>query len=1280
MRFSVVVAALCAPSALSFPWLAPEGLDALLNHPEARAEIDRRLKEHQVDQAEKSHEPRQLKTGVVGGVVSLLGGTVEAVVDNVLGLIPTNKAVKGLQKFPESSHPFKAPGKTDQRGPCPGLNTLANHGYIPRNGIATIGQIQAGTAKLFNMGADLSALLAVGGAVDGGDILSQKMSIGGPDNRVGLLNGALNKIFGKPSGIAGHGKFNEGDASATREDFYLNGDNISFKSELFKQMHQQALAKGDGTYNVDAIKEHFKNRYRDSKAANKQFYFNLPSAAVVMGAYYFVPGFFSNGTIGAGGIANEASITSFYGAKPKRKNAWKDKDLEYTHVPERIPEQGWYRRATPMTIPEAVGGILDVYLYAQPALGGSGADGSWVVGPLDLPKDPQGLSCFLYNAIFANFPAELFNSVRLLQSILNGVSDALVPGYKALGCKVDFPDAKGSSASKKFAAYEKKYVGPAKTKAHTQNPFLPTLPIPGDPRNGAASSVSRSFRGNTFSSACRLWMIAQEVLGVYNFAKALISERVPLSFAELKYQKLLVWVDGLDDGMKRVEDCPYESIIFHHPKALYAASMNQLKELVFCFYAKYPQSAYTTFFNAAPPTLSLAMLEDLQGPSWRHYFYLCVRCWQDLYFSYPMFRDVAKAFLSMAMQKDAIAAGEAQNLLRGVDQTGEHHTTPEEAFTSFIFDFVSERVAEAQIHSMAGSRTRLLEQRLSRVLALLGDQAQGTPMSGFVAQIAAEDLDMNVLSGSRLDQLPLPRGLRLHGTVDVVDRGFLSLTEAQILLDNYRTKAVQHFPFVPISSGTTVASLRADKPFLFMCIMATMKFDNCTIQRQIGEEIRNQAHQRVLMQSESTLEILQGLLVYLAWYQYFFISYEKQQIVPIAQLCVSLVQNLGLDQNPDNMRRKVDLGPDETAPGRKAARSAEQLRALLGTYCTASWVSIKFRTRGALPYTGYIKQSWELLLANTEYPSDLMIPHFVRISEFCRRICDTFGYDDLENSGMRGEFVSAMALQTLNSESTLLKASIPPDLQNNLAIIMEVYLLDTLLGEVSLHDDFWDSKSTSNFSITNNPSSSTSTRASILFHLIRSCKSLNDAVIAYPDEELWYITFYTTAKICRSLLCLSNASKISSEIFRETGLALCNAPFMAISSPVHDAMTVERVADLKGEAKRLQGKFKNLSSQVQRIGKEEDIMLGFSSMIWAVAAAYEETKRLEPGLLNFSIGCDGQNSSSELGSSEGYLSSTGSGNLQPEAVLDFGMMEDETWEELLAGIATVTEPASSLQV
>ncbi|KAF1966690.1 hypothetical protein BU23DRAFT_592995 [Bimuria novae-zelandiae CBS 107.79] len=453
MRTSLILVACVASSAYAFPWLRPEGMEALLNHPEAQAEIRKRLIEHETKQSIK-HEARQLNTGLVGGLVTLLDGTLSAVLDNVLGLIPTNDAVKGLKKFPEAKYPFQPPGPTDQRGPYPGLNTLANHGYLPRNGIATIGQINAATAAVFNMGADLSTLLSTGGAIDGGDIISQKMSIGGADNR----------LLGTPSGIVGHGKFNKGDASATREDFYLHGDNISFKPELFKQMHQQALTKGNGTYSVDAIKEHFKNRYAASKAVNKQFYFNLPSSAVVMGAYYFIPGFFSNGTIGAGGVANEASITSFYGAKPTREGAWNDPELTYTHVPERIPEQGWYRRATPMTIPEAVGGILDVYLYAKPPMGGSGADQSWVLGPANIPNNPQAFSCFLYNTIYANFPSELFNSVVLLQTVVNSLSTLLAPGYKALGCTVNFPDASGT-ASSQYDTWAKAYVGDAKYKA-----------------------------------------------------------------------------------------------------------------------------------------------------------------------------------------------------------------------------------------------------------------------------------------------------------------------------------------------------------------------------------------------------------------------------------------------------------------------------------------------------------------------------------------------------------------------------------------------------------------------------------------------------------------------------------------------------------------------------------------------------------------------------------------------------------------------------------------------
>lgn len=35
-------------------------------------------------------------------------------------------------------HRWTAPGPGDLRGPCPGLNALANHGYFPRNGIVPL--------------------------------------------------------------------------------------------------------------------------------------------------------------------------------------------------------------------------------------------------------------------------------------------------------------------------------------------------------------------------------------------------------------------------------------------------------------------------------------------------------------------------------------------------------------------------------------------------------------------------------------------------------------------------------------------------------------------------------------------------------------------------------------------------------------------------------------------------------------------------------------------------------------------------------------------------------------------------------------------------------------------------------------------------------------------------------------------------------------------------------------------------------------------------------------
>ena len=86
MRVSVALKAVAVPTALAFPWLTPDGVEALFNHPEARPEIQRRLEGR--DAAEE--QPCYLGTGLVPGVVDLLAGTVKATLDPTLDLIPTS--------------------------------------------------------------------------------------------------------------------------------------------------------------------------------------------------------------------------------------------------------------------------------------------------------------------------------------------------------------------------------------------------------------------------------------------------------------------------------------------------------------------------------------------------------------------------------------------------------------------------------------------------------------------------------------------------------------------------------------------------------------------------------------------------------------------------------------------------------------------------------------------------------------------------------------------------------------------------------------------------------------------------------------------------------------------------------------------------------------------------------------------------------------------------------------------------------------------------------------
>ena len=87
----------------------------------SRAELEDALREQVKREAAAEADPQ-------GSLLTGVGNTVKSLGDTVGGLLNSvgNALVVGENKRPEPGYTFQAPGPGDSRGPCPGLNLLAN--------------------------------------------------------------------------------------------------------------------------------------------------------------------------------------------------------------------------------------------------------------------------------------------------------------------------------------------------------------------------------------------------------------------------------------------------------------------------------------------------------------------------------------------------------------------------------------------------------------------------------------------------------------------------------------------------------------------------------------------------------------------------------------------------------------------------------------------------------------------------------------------------------------------------------------------------------------------------------------------------------------------------------------------------------------------------------------------------------------------------------------------------------------------------------------------------
>ena len=177
------------------------------------------------------------------------------------------------------------------------------------------------------------------------------------------------------------------------------------------------------------------------------------------------------------------------------------------------------------------------------------------------------------------------------------------------------------------------------------------------------------------------------------------------------------------------------------------------------------------------------------------------------------------------------------------------------------------------------------------------------------------------------------------GADSVFDYALRDLCQSEEALTIFRRDFCPEFPFVLLSSDETSESLRRNKPFLSLSILAATSYAHPQLQRGLAREISKQIASRMIIDNEKSLDLLQGLLVHLAWYHYYFHEGGSSQILLLLQLCVTLVNRMGLTRDHSTCgTAKYDQlaeAPQEigTSPEKS---SLPELRAFLGTFYLCS--------------------------------------------------------------------------------------------------------------------------------------------------------------------------------------------------------------------------------------------------------------------------------------------------------------------------------------------------------
>jgi hypothetical protein len=245
-----------------------------------------------------------------------------------------------------------------------------------------------------------------------------------------------------------------------------------------------------------------------------------------------------------------------------------------------------------------------------------------------------------------------------------------------------------------------------------------------------------------------------------------------------------------------------------------------------------------------------------------------------------------------------------------------------------------------------------------------------------------------------------------------------------ILFDRYKRLMAPTMPFVILPIGSDALALTKSEPILMQAITIVASLHDSAKQRLLAKDVMRQLCEKLLINGEKTLGLLQALLVLLNWYNpHHFFPHNTTNHVHLA---MALATNLNIDRGP---------GPSERAQIEAAVRSYgfvhpaksvsnDERRAVLGIFYLASMNFTAFRKVDLLKWTPWHTQCAEALSEAKEYESDV---HLVQLVQMQR----------IMQEAMSAEYSAPSQIYAMSFLGDLERLSIAPAV-NKMATILRL--------------------------------------------------------------------------------------------------------------------------------------------------------------------------------------------------------------------------------------------------